>query len=285
MDIKIVVDTGSDIPKSVAEKYDIGILSFISVFGEECYVSGVDMTNEEFYKKLEESDKIPTTSQTPYMDMSDYLKEQAKNHDAVIYFTLSSKGSGQYHTACLIRDELKEDEGIDNIYIADTMSYSLYIANTAVKAAKLAEEGKTPEEIIEYCDKYIKKWRAFLLVDTLKYLEKGGRINKANAIIGTLLDVKPVLTIENGLVEPYDKFRGKKKLVEKLIDKVKEDEDFDDENPEFLIVQSSEEKGRELESALKDEFGDESVKMYGEFGPIVGTHVGKGAFAVIAKIK
>ena len=285
MDIKIVVDTSSDIPADVAKKYNIGILSFLSIFGEESYVTGVELTNAEFYKKLESSDKIPTTAQTPYGDMYDYLLEQAKTHDSVIYFTISSKGSGQYQTANLVAEEIAEEYPEGDIHIVDSEKFSLYIAQTAVYAAELAAEGKTPSEIIADCAEYIKSWRCYLLVDTLKYLEKGGRINKTAAVVGTLLDIKPVLTIENGLVESMDKLRGKKKLVEKLIDKIKEDEDFDSENPRFLVVQSDSARGEEVCKKLEDEFGNGCVRMYSEFGPIIGTHVGPGAFAIIAGIK
>ena len=284
-DVKIVVDTSSDIPADIAEKYDIGILSFLSIFGEKSYVTGVDMTNAEFYEMLENSEKIPTTSQTPYGDMYDYLLEQAKAHESVIYFTISSKGSGQHHTATLVAEEIKEEYPQADIHIIDSEKFSLYISETAVHAAKLAQNGVSVTEIIEECKRYIKTWRCYLLVDTLKYLEKGGRINKTAAIVGTLLDIKPILTIENGLVESMDKLRGKKKLVDKLIEKIKEDPDFDAEDPRFLVVQSDKKRGDEACEKLREEFGGDCVRMYSEFGPIVGTHVGKGAFAIITGIK
>lgn len=285
MNIKIVVDTSSDIPMDVAEKYDIGILSFLSIFGDESYVTGTELKNADFYKMLEASEKIPTTAQTPYGDMHDYLLEQAKAHDCVIYFTISSKGSGQYQTARLVTEEIAEEYPEADIRIVDSEKFSLYIAETAVRAAELAAEGKDPDEIIADCMEYIKSWRCYLLVDTLKYLEKGGRINKTAAVVGTLLDIKPILTIEHGLVETMDKLRGKKKLVDKLIDKIKEDEDFDAENPRFLVVQSDSARGDEACGKLEEEFGKGCVRMYSEFGPVIGTHVGPGAFAIIAAIK
>ena len=284
-DVKIVVDTSSDIPADIAEKYDIGILSFLSIFGEKSYVTGVDMTNAEFYEMLENSEKIPTTSQTPYGDMYDYLLEQAKAHESVIYFTISSKGSGQHHTANLVAEEIKEEYPQADIHIIDSEKFSLYISETAVHAAELAQDDVPVTEIIEECKRYIKTWRCYLLVDTLKYLEKGGRINKTAAIVGTLLDIKPILTIENGLVESMDKLRGKKKLVDKLIEKIKEDPDFDAEDPRFLVVQSDKKRGDEACEKLREDFGGDCVRMSSEFGPIVGTHVGKGAFAIITGIK
>ncbi|MDD6483220.1 MAG: DegV family protein [Clostridiales bacterium] len=284
-DVKIIVDTSSDIPEDIREKYNIGLLSFLSIFGEVSYVSGSELSNEKFYELLERSEKIPTTAQTPYQDMYDYLIQEAKAHKSVIYFTISSKGSGQYQTACLVREEILEEYPQADIRIVDSQKYSLYIAMTAVYAALLAKEDVDVDEIIEKCGEYINKWKCYLLVDTLKYLEKGGRINKASAVVGTLLDIKPILTIENGLVESMDKLRGKKRLVDKLIEKIEDDPDFDRENPRFLVVQSDKERGDEACEKLRDEYGEDCVKMYSEFGPIVGTHVGKGAFAIIIGIK
>lgn len=284
-DIKIIVDSGSDIPQEIADKYDIGVISFLSLFGEEQYVQRVDITNEEFFDKLEKFDGFPTTSQTPYGDMYDYFKEQCGKHESVIYFALSSAASGQYQTANLVREEILEENPDAKFYIVDSYKFSLYIAQTAVHAARMAQEGKTADEIVEDCEKYIVSWRCYLLVDTLKYLEKGGRLSKAAAFVGAMLDIKPILTIENGLVESMDKLRGKKKLIDKLIEKIQEDPDFDADNPKFLVVQSDAEKGEQAIEKLKDEFGGDCIEMYSEFGPLIGTHVGRGAIAIIPRIK
>lgn len=283
-DIKIIVDSGSDIPQEIADKYDIGIISFLSLFGEEQYVQRVDITNEEFFDKLESFDGFPTTSQTPYGDMYDFFSRQCSENKSVIYFALSSAASGQYQTANLVKNEILEENPEADFHIVDTQTFSLYIAKTAVHAAQMAQEGKNAQEIITECENYIKTWRAYLLVDTLKYLEKGGRLSKAAAFVGTMLDIKPILTIEHGLVESMDKLRGKKKLLDKLIEKIQDDPDFDADNPKFLVVQSDAEKGEETLEKLRDEFGEDCIEMYGEFGPLIGTHVGRGAIAIIPRI-
>ena len=283
-DIKIIVDSGSDIPQDIADKYNIGVISFLSIFGTEQYVQRTEITNEQFFDKLEEYDGIPTTSQTPFGDMLDYFKQQSEEHESVIYFALSSAASGQYQTANLVKSEIEEENPNADFHIVDTQKFSLYIAQTAVHAAQMAKDGKSVDEIITECEKYIKTWRCYLLVDTLKYLEKGGRLSKAAAFVGTMLDIKPILTIEHGLVESLDKLRGKKKLLDKLIAKIQDDSDFDAENPKFLIVQSDEDKGQEVCEKLRDEYGEDCIEMYGEFGPLIGTHVGRGAIAILAKI-
>ena len=108
-DIKIIVDSGSDIPQDIADKYNIGVISFLSIFGTEQYVQRTEITNEQFFDKLEEYDSIPTTSQTPFGDMLDYFKQQCEEHESVIYFALSSAASGQYQTANLVKSEIEEE--------------------------------------------------------------------------------------------------------------------------------------------------------------------------------
>jgi len=285
MDIKILIDTGADMPKEIIEKYDMGVLSFMSIFGEKSYKSGVEITNDEFYDMLESYDGFPTTSQTPPAEMYDCFLKETTEHDAVIYFTLSSKGSGQNHTAHMMREELLEEKPDAKLYIVDTMSYSVYIAKTVEKAAQMASERKTPEEIIDFCESYIKSWKAKLVVDDLTYLEKGGRINKTAALVGSLLDIKPVLTIKDGLVKSDDKLRGKKKIIDKLIRKIEESEEFDCDNLEFAVVQSDDVKGKEAVLKLEEKFGEGCVTMYTQFGAIVGTHVGRGALGILYRIK
>lgn len=285
-DIKIVVDTSADMPKEFLEKYDIGLINFLTVFNEKSYVAGVDIDNDDFYRMLAESDKLPTTAQTPYQDMYDYLLAESKNHKTVIYFVISSKGSGQSNTARMVVEEIKEGDNPNaDIRIIDTLSYSVYIASTAVHAAELVKAGADADEILKSCAEYIKSWEVYLLVDSLKYLEKGGRITKTAAIVGSLLDIKPVLTIRDGLIEPVEKLRGKKKLAKKLIELIKENPEYDSEKKEFMVIHSDKQKGDEMVEALKDEFGDITLTMFSKFGPIIGTHTGPGCLAVLFRLK
>ena len=284
-DIKIFVDTSADMPEEIRKKYDIGIIRFLTLFGEKSYVSGVDITNEEFYEKIKNEGIMPTTSQTPYADMFDILKSESEKHDTVIYFTISSKGSGQNHTAHMVADEIKEENPDSDIRIVDSMTYSVYIASAAVYAAQLRDEGKNADEIINGFFEYIKTCEVYLIVGDLKYLQKGGRITKTAAIVGNLLDIKPVLTIRNGLIEPLDKIRGSKKLIKKIIALMKDNPNFDEDKNEFIVIDSDKEIGNSMIEALRDEFGDINITMYSEFGPIVGTHTGPGCLALLFKIK
>jgi len=281
--VRIIVDSTADVsPAAAARLFTVPLTIH---FGEEEFIPGVNMTNEEFYKKLTSGDIFPTTAQTPQNEIYDILKEESEKHETVIYFTISSKGSGQNFTATRIAEEIMEENPKADIRIVDTMRYSVYIASAAVYAVELIKEGIGADELIQKCEEYMQSWEAYLLVDTLKYLEKGGRINKTAAIVGTLLDIKPVLTVRDGLIESVEKLRGKKKVMKKLIELVKENPDFDEEKKEFIVIHSDENAGNELVEALKDEFDDIKLTMFSEFGPIVGTHTGPGCIAVLFRLK
>lgn len=283
--VKIFVDTGADITDELRQEYDIDVINYNVVFGETSYVAGVELTNEEFYSKLLSSDKIPTTSQTSPAEIYDAFSRAAKEYDVIVYLTLSSKASGQYNNARMNAEAVMEENPNVTIRVVDTMTFSIYIAETAVRLREYLNDGMELDSAIEKSLEFIKTHKAYITVDTLKFLEKGGRINKTAAVVGTLLDIKPVLTVNDGLMESYEKIRGKKKIYNKLIDIMRETPGFDEEAKEFYVIDSCTEYGDKLEEALKEEFGIESVARRYEFGPIIGTHTGNGAVAIVFKVK
>lgn len=281
-DIKIMVDSAADLTREQLEEYDIGLIPLLSVFGEKSYVIGEELSNERFYEMLAESEKLPKTSQTPYARMYEILLRESREHDTVIYFTISSNASGQNHSAQLVREDIIESENPEaDIIIVDSMSFSVIIGKTAIEAARLVQSGLEAAEIVERSTEYLKKWHPFLLVSDLMFLEKGGRMRKTAAIVGSLLDIKPVLTITNGLMEVEAKLRGKKKVYKKLCEMVRDYDGFDENAGEFLIVHSEKQMAEELEAAVRDELDGEAEIMVSEFGPLIGTNTGNGAVALI----
>lgn len=283
--VKIFVDTGADMSAETAEKYNIGIINFICMFGEKGYVAGEELSNAEFYEKLLASEVLPTTSQTPPAVMYEVLKTAAEEYDSVVYFTISSKASGQFNNARLNAEQIAEENPKADIRIVDSMSFSVYISEAAILLRRLLDDGTELDEALEKAKKVFDAYEAYILVDTLKFLEKGGRITKTSAIVGGLLDIKPVLTVKNGLIEPLEKIRGKKRIYGKLIDLIKENPEFDDEKREFLVVDSNSEYGDKMTELLKEEFEIEDIVRRYEFGPIVGTHIGNGALAILFRKK
>lgn len=283
--IKIFVDTAADMSEELRKEYDIDIINFLSVFDGESYVAGEELSNEAFYKKLAESEKIPTTSQTPPAVMYETLLNASKDADSVVYFTISSKASGQYGNAKMNAEIVLEENPDADIRIVDSQTFSIYIGEAAIRLRTLLNDGVELDEAIPKALEVNDEYEAYLLVDTLKYLEKGGRITKTAAIVGGILDIKPVLSVRNGLIEPIEKLRGKKKLHQKLVELMQENPEFDADAKEFFVVDSDKESGDKLEEVLCEEFDIPSVKRRYSFGPIVGTHTGSGAVAVVFKKK
>ncbi len=287
MKIKFIVDSASDIPKDYASKHDISVIGLPIYFADGTQIRAWhDITPEAFYDRLVKESEIPTTSQAPLPEVKDLLLDGAKNYDATVYFTLSSKASGTYQTAHMLKNEILEEYPDAKIEIVDSMSYSLYIVLMLNEAIRLNNEGKSLEEIIEGAKNVRRHTNVYVLVDTLKYLEKGGRINKASLIAGSLLNIKPVLSVINGIMESVDKFRGSKTVIPKLVQKVISD-DLDTENPHFCIVHSNaSDRAAQLWDAVKEQCGEDSVLEFeSQIGASVGTHIGPGTLALFYRTK
>ena len=283
--VKIFVDTGADLSKELLEKYDIDVINFICTFGEKSYVAGEELSNEEFYEKLERADELPKTSQTSPAVMYEKLSEAAKEYDTVVFFTISKEASGEYNNARMNAEIIMEENPSSDVRIVDTMTFSAYIGETAIKFRELLNCGKDVDTALSEALKMLDYYEVYILVDSLKFLQKGGRIKKTAAIVGELLEIKPVLGIRDGLIEPIEKIRGKKKMIKKLLDLIEESPEFDSENKEFIIVESSKEYGDEAEVLISEKFEDAKINRRYEFGPIIGTHIGSGALAILFRRK
>ena len=283
--VKIFVDTGADISEEIARKYDIDIINFLCVFGEKSYIAGEELSNSEFYEKLQSSEELPKTSQTSPAVMYEKLSAAAKEYDSVVFFTISKNASGEYNNARMNAEMIKEENPDCDIRIVDTMTFSAYIGETAIKFRELLNEGIDIDAALDEALKMLSYYEVYILVDSLKFLEKGGRIKKTAAIVGELLEIKPVLSIRDGLIEPIEKIRGKKKMIKKLVDLIGESSEFDESSKEFIIVDSNKDYGDEAEALLLDTFEGAKISRRYEFGPIIGTHIGNGALAILFKRK
>lgn len=278
---KVFLDSASDIPHELAKEYDIGVFGMPVTFEDgKTYIDWVELQSNEFYKMLAESKETPTTSQVPLMTMVEGFTKALESYDGVIGIFLSSKGSGTYQTAVLAKNMVLENNPDANIEIVDSMAYSLFNTVMAVEGAKkMQSDDLDISEIVSYM-KYIRNHLdVAFVVDTLKYLEKGGRINKTSLVMGTLLDIKPVLSVKNGIIDTIGKFRGSKKVFSKLVEYVKAG-DADLSKPYCIVHSNAKDRATELAVYLKQELGVGDPFIIGELGSIVGTHTGPGVLAV-----
>lgn len=277
--VKVVTDSTADLPKSLAEQLDITVVPLKVLFGEnESYDDGVDIQAKEFYAKLSATNIIPTTSQpTPYQ-FEEVYKELVKEDDATHIFSihLSSKLSGTYQSAFIASDMVKEN--ID-VMVVDTKKASYAIGIIVVEIAKLANNGATKEQCIERLNELLNDTTVYFIVNTLEYLQKNGRIGKASAVLGSMLKIKPILSLsKDGEVYPVDKVRGSKKALAKIYDFL--EKDYGKEKVHVGISHAaSKEVASELMAEIRGRFNISS-EVITDIGPVIGAHVGPGAVAI-----
>ena len=273
--IKIITDSGSDITVEKAEKLGIRMIPIMFTFdGENYYKEGVDMSVEEFYEKLSLSDTpIPKTTQITPVRYADVFNEEYDNgYDTLIVVTISSKGSGMYQNAIISAQDVMDERG-GEIIVVDSHGFSCVYGGGVVHAAHMLSEGKSKDEIVSYLEDVYSTMHSYFIVSDLSYLKKGGRINTASLVIANMLDIKPVLSIIDGLVVQNGKLRGNKRLFKKLVEKVKEDGYDLTGKTVFGVHTLQKEKFGEVREALEGAF--ESVKTVDlVLGSIIGCHGG-----------
>lgn len=218
--MKIICDTMSDVPKEIIEKFNVESMPLTIIIDGKEYLDGVDITHDEFYNVLKSSEELPKTSQITYIRFKETFEKYTKNDEDILYISGASVASGTYQSAVMAS---RDTEGQGKVYTFDTYSLSVCAGTFVVKACLLKEQGKNIEEIINILESSKGDETAFFFVDDLKYLQKGGRISSTKATIGTMLNIKPILTIKDGIVAPKSQVRGKKQLVSTILNYTKEE--------------------------------------------------------------
>lgn len=269
--IKIMVDSASDCRNN--EIYDMFISMAINIDGRE-YFDGKTLDNEMFYRLLTTSQEFPQTSQPSPADFADLFAEVKEQGDELIYFSLSSGLSGTYQSANLAKNMVE----YDGIHIVDSLNASHMIGVLAKHARKLIAEGKSAGEIVESCEALKGRIKIFAGLDTLEYLKRGGRIGKASALVGTLANIKPIITVsKEGVVDSAGKALGVPRAIQSIVDMVKEYE-IDEEFPICSLYTAGEEHVAKLEKKLETEGYAIAERL--QVGSTIGTHVGPGIYGL-----
>ncbi|RAP78133.1 DegV family protein [Paenibacillus montanisoli] len=276
--IKIMTDSTADVPKRVREQHGIEMVPLKVLFGEDTYLDAVTITNNQFYERLAKSEMLPTTSQpSPAEFMEAYEKVLASGADnSIISIHLSSALSGTYQSAVLGSNLL---DAPGDITVIDSKSASYGCGMLVVKAAEMVAAGESKEAIIAKVEEMIQDRRMYFLLDTLEYLQKGGRIGKAAALFGSILNIKPILTIDGeGEVMAVDKVRGTKKAMQRIVDLLKSD--FGSDPIEMTVGWTHKsELALELAALAQTQLNVRNIRQT-EIGAVIGTHAGPGAAAL-----
>lgn len=272
MAVKIIVGSTCDVEENI--KKDLIVVPLHVTFGEEDFLDSVDITKDEFYERLERKEEFPKTSQpTPMAFMEAYKKVVDEGHEAVV-IVLSSKLSGTYQSAKIASEGLE-----DKIFIVDSLNVSNAEGALVEYALRLVKEGKSAKEIAEILEEKKKKLRLVVLVDTLEYLERGGRISKASALIGGLFSVKVLLSMEDGAIASIGKAKGVKNANSLFISEIENHGSIDFSMPLKLgYTGRDSEKIEKYLRETKDLWEDKiSSPEFIQIGSVVGTHTGPGA--------
>jgi DegV family protein with EDD domain len=276
--VKIVVDSTADLPQEVRERYGIEMVPLKVHFGNETYLDSVTIQSKAFFEKLAAAEHLPTTSQPSPVDFVEVYRRLLNEPDteAILSFHLSSAFSGTYQSAMLAKSMLDNDE---KITIVDSKSASLGFGMLAIAAAEAAENGASAEECLDAAKRLKEETQLYFLVDTLEYLHRNGRIGKASAVFGSLLNIKPILSIgEDGVIVPVGKERGSRKAMKRIMELLKGR--FNGMEVDAMFVHAnSPDSVEQLESLLKEHFTVRNTSTY-ELGPVIGTHVGPGTIGL-----
>ncbi len=274
MKTRIIVDSTADLMPEYKKR--VHVVPLTVHFGEAEYIDGVTIDHKTFYEKLIESDTLPTTSQgTPSAFMEEFEKAKEAGEAAVV-ITLASKFSGTCQSAMIAAAEY------DNIYVVDSTSAAMGSGILVELACKLLDEGKSAEQIAQILEKEKEKIIIVALVDTLEYLKKGGRISKTVALAGSMLNIKPVLSVVDGEINILGKARGSKMGNNLLIQEIDKAGGIDFSKPVLLGYSG-------ISDALLKKYIEDSRHIwegnleeirYTSVGSVIGTHAGPGAVVV-----
>lgn len=278
MSIRIIADSTCYLPQEYIDKYKISIASLNVLLNGNSYRE-IDLSNDWFYNEMAKSPTIPTSSQPSIEELYSTVESLVKDGHDVVGIFLSSDMSGTFSTSNLVKNMIIENYPNAKIVMIDSRSNCMQAGFAVLEAAKAANENKSLDKVVSIAKNVIKNSKFIFVPETLDYLKKGGRIGSAAALLGSLLQIKPILTVEDGKTTVFTKVRTKKKAIDKIVNTVLEQ---NLKSPiKGIIVHhiNCQSEGQELADRLKNSLGLENVKIQ-SIGPIIGLHVGPGSIGV-----
>ncbi|MBA7605632.1 Protein DegV [subsurface metagenome] len=270
--VKIVTDSTAYLPPELITRYGIEVVPLKVLFGPEAYTEGVDISNEEFYRKLAKASTLPTTSQPSIGDFVQVYDKAAREAAPILSIHISSKLSATVNSALNAKDELPQAQ----IEVVDSLSGCMGLGMIVLAAARAAEEGQALSQIRASIERLIKGMHLFFLVDTLEYLHKGGRIGGAATLLGTALRIKPILCVKDGQIEALARVRTKRKAVARMLELVEERVQRGAAVHVAVFHAQAADEALALQEEIRARFDCAEMHL-SDLGPVIGTHVGPRA--------
>jgi len=271
--VKIVTDSLSDITSDIAQGLGITVVPLTVSFGQESFLDRITMTTDEFYYRLDHDATWPTTTQPPPGDFINVYNKLAEETDEIIVVTLSNKLSGTYQSALQAKSMIEKECRIE---VIDSLAVAMGLGLIVIAAAKAAQAGAKLDELADLVRKAMPRSHLIAYFDTLKYLAKGGRIGKAQGLLGAMLSVKPILTVKDGEMSPVTRLRSRAAGMDYLYNSTASFSHIEELAVEHATTPDDADK---LVEHLSSVFPKERI-FKSTISPVLGVYGGPGAMAV-----
>lgn len=274
--IRIVTDSSCDLPDIIIDKYNIGLAHLNIIFGDKTYIDKKEIGEEEFYSMMKNSKKLPkTSSPSPQRFIKEFEKEQAD----IIVVCLSSKLSSTHSSALIAKKMYEEDGGKNKIKVIDSLSGSLGMGISIIKACRMIEAGNEFDKIVDFIENDLKNSKTYVYLNTLENAVKAGRMSAVTGAIASALNFKFIVKVEDGLVKFVEKARGEKKILNKMLKRV-ENESDDIKNSIIGIAHSNAlEKAENLKEMLLEKYDLKEI-VISKMSSTIGTYASEGAVLI-----
>lgn len=266
--VRIVTDSTADLTPEQQRTAGITVVPLNVHFGDEVFRDHVDLSTDEFFRRLKASPQLPRTSQPSVGAFEEAYRSLGQGGDPIVSVHLSSKVSGTYNSALMAAQSVGEGK----IDVVDSLSTSMALGFMALEGAKLARAGRDRQSVTERLRSLVPQSRVICVVDTLTYLERGGRIGKARALLGSLLNVKPILQLKDGEVVPLGRARGRPQALSRLVELLERDGAV---SQLAIMHGAAQADAEQLRQRVASRYPGVDIQLT-EIGAVLGTHTGPG---------
>jgi DegV family protein with EDD domain len=272
--ICVVTDSTADLPPEVVRELGITVVPLLVLFGDEVYRDGVDLSSEEFFRRLTTSPVLPTTSQPSVGDLQEAYRKLAAATDEIVSIHISAGISGTCDSALQAANSLG---GSPRVEVVDSQSTSMGLGYQVIAAARAAQGGASMEEVAAVARSVGRRHHLLALLETLGYLRRGGRIGRAQAFLGSILNLKPILTLRDGVVHPVARVRTRARALEQLIRHSLSHGDLEDV---AIMHGTTPEDAEMLAQRVREQLPGVPIHV-GRLGPVLGVHGGPGIIGTV----
>ena len=277
--VAIVTDSTADLPPALVEQWGVTVIPLTINFAVQQYRDGVDLTSEEFYPLLQAAESLPTSSQPSPAEFQRVYERLLKDHDSIISIHLSSGLSGTLQSAAAARDAVDGD-----VRLFDSRSISLGIGCMVADAVELVRQGRTPNEIIRQLELARDKTEVLFTLDTLECLHKGGRIGKVTAVLGTLMNIKPIIRVVNGVYVPAGKARRLSQALPELV-RIFQSISAGRRIRRIAVAHGAAQDAAERLASLLTEAYRLEPYLLTQVSPVIGVHTGPGTIGAAIQME